>query len=179
MSHGLADAGEERLLGVVMGAALEKTMFAVRREDFGADFVFGVATAAYQIEGGQTDGRKSSIWDTFAATPGNTKNGESGSVACDHYARWRGDLDLIKDGGFSAYRFSFAWPRLIPDGTGAVNAKGIAFYDRLIDGMLERNLRDALSLGFALGAAGPRRLDESRYRELVRRLCRGRCSPLW
>ena len=69
-------------------------MFSVQRKDFGAGFVFGVATAAYQIEGGQTDGRGSSIWDTFAATPGNTKNGESGRVACDHYNRWRSDLDL-------------------------------------------------------------------------------------
>ncbi|HWO12423.1 MAG TPA: GH1 family beta-glucosidase, partial [Polyangiaceae bacterium] len=121
-------------------------MFSVQRKDFGAGFVFGVATAAYQIEGGQTDGRGSSIWDTFAATPGNTKNGESGRVACDHYNRWRSDLDLIAAGGFDAYRFSFAWPRLLPDGTGAVNEKGMAFYDRLIDGMLERNIRPFATL---------------------------------
>jgi beta-glucosidase len=121
-------------------------MFSVQRKDFGKDFVFGAATAAYQIEGGQVDGRESSIWDSFAATPGNTKNGESGVVACDHYGRWRTDLDLIKNAGFDAYRFSFAWPRLIPNGTGSVNPEGIAFYDRLIDGMLERNIRPFATL---------------------------------
>lgn len=121
-------------------------MFSVQRKDFRAEFVFGVATAAYQIEGGQTDGRGSSIWDTFAATPGNTKNGESGRVACDHHTRWPEDLDLIKEGGFDAYRFSFAWPRLLPDGVGAVNPKGLAFYDRLIDGMLERNIQPFATL---------------------------------
>ena len=121
-------------------------MFSVQRKDFGTEFVFGVATAAYQIEGGQTDGRGSSIWDTFAATPGNTRNGESGRVACDHYERWRDDLDLIASGGFDAYRFSFAWPRLLPDGTGSVNEKGLAFYDRLIDAMLERGIRPFATL---------------------------------
>src|SRR3954468_12343714 len=105
-------------------------MLSVEREEFGRDFVFGVATAAYQIEGGQRQGRGSCIWDTFAATPGNTKNGESGAVACDHYTRWPEDLDLIRAGGFDAYRFSFAWPRLIPEGTGSANPEGISFYDR-------------------------------------------------
>jgi beta-glucosidase len=121
-------------------------MFSVKRSDFGKDFVFGVATAAYQIEGGQLDGRHSSIWDTFAATPGNTKNGESGETACDHYFRWKTDLDLIREGGFDAYRFSFAWPRLLPEGTGALNPDGVDFYDRLIDGMLERNIRPFATL---------------------------------
>ena len=121
-------------------------MFSLQRSDFGSDFVFGVATAAYQIEGGQGDGRQSSIWDTFGATPGNTKNGETGQAACDHYFRWRGDLDLIQGGGFDAYRFSFAWPRLIPEGVGRVNPEGLAFYDRLIDGMLERGIRPFATL---------------------------------
>ena len=121
-------------------------MFSLQRSDFGSDFVFGVATAAYQIEGGQGDGRQSSIWDTFGATPGNTKNGETGQAACDHYFRWRGDLDLIQGGGFDAYRFSFAWPRLIPEGIGRVNPEGLAFYDRLIDGMLERGIRPFATL---------------------------------
>src|ERR1700754_105091 len=116
-------------------------MFTVDRKDFGPNFVFGTATAAYQIEGGQTDGRGPCIWDTFAATPGNVKNRDDGSVACDHYNRWPEDLDLIRDGGFDAYRFSLAWPRLIPEGTGAVNPKGLEFYDRLIDGMLERGIK--------------------------------------
>jgi beta-glucosidase len=121
-------------------------MFSVQRSDFGQDFVFGVATAAYQIEGGQLDGRQSSIWDTFAATPGNTRNGESGATACDHYFRWKNDLDLIREGGFDAYRFSFAWPRLLPEGTGPLNPQGVDFYDRLLDGMLERNIRPFATL---------------------------------
>jgi beta-glucosidase len=121
-------------------------VFSVQRKDFGADFVFGVATAAYQIEGGQSDGRGSSIWDTFGATPGNTRNGETGREACDHYHRWPADLDLIRDGGFNGYRFSFAWPRLMPLGTGAPHPQGIEFYDRLIDGMLERGIRPFATL---------------------------------
>ena len=116
-------------------------MFSVNRRDFGPNFVFGTATSSYQIEGGQTDGRGMATWDTFAATPGNVKGTVGGEVADDHYNRWPEDLDLIRDAGFDAYRFSFAWPRLIPEGTGAVNQAGIDFYDRLIDGMLERNLK--------------------------------------
>ncbi|HEY4200997.1 MAG TPA: GH1 family beta-glucosidase [Devosiaceae bacterium] len=121
-------------------------MFTVERRDFGPNFIFGTATAAYQIEGGQTDGRGTSIWDSFAQTPGNVKNRDTGLTACDHYNRWPVDLDLIRDGGFNGYRFSFAWPRLIPEGTGALNDKGIAFYDRLIDGMLERNIQPFATL---------------------------------
>jgi beta-glucosidase len=121
-------------------------MFSVDRGQFGPNFVFGTATAAYQIEGGQTDGRGSCIWDTFAATPGNVKNADDGKTACDHYNRWPGDLDLIRDGGFDGYRFSLAWPRLIPEGTGAINQAGIDFYDRLIDGMLERGLKPFATL---------------------------------
>ena len=121
-------------------------MFSVDRKDFGPNFVFGAATAAYQIEGGQTDGRGSCIWDTFAATPGNVKNADDGREATDHYNRWPEDLDLIRDGGFDGYRFSFAWPRLIPEGTGAVNQAGLDFYDRLIDGMLERGIKPFATL---------------------------------
>ncbi len=116
-------------------------MFSVDRKDFGPNFVFGTATASYQIEGGQTDGRGPAIWDTFAATPGNVKGGATGAIADDHYNRWPEDLDLLRDGGFDGYRFSFAWPRLIPEGTGAVNQAGVDFYDRLIDGMLERGIK--------------------------------------
>jgi beta-glucosidase len=121
-------------------------MFTVERKDFGPNFIFGTATAAYQIEGGQTDGRGPSIWDSFAATPGNVKNADTGLIACDHYHRWPEDLDLIRDGGFDGYRFSLAWPRLIPEGTGAVNQQGLDFYDRLIDGMLERGLKPFATL---------------------------------
>ncbi len=121
-------------------------MFSVDRGQFGPNFVFGAATAAYQIEGGQIDGRGSCIWDTFAATPGNVKQADDGKTACDHYHLWPQDLDLIRDGGFDGYRFSLAWPRLIPEGTGAVNQAGIDFYDRLIDGMLERGLKPFATL---------------------------------
>ncbi len=113
---------------------------------FPKGFDFGVATAAYQIEGGQTDGRGPCIWDSFAATGRNVIGKEDGRQACDHYHLWPQDLDLIRDGGFNSYRFSFAWPRLIPEGRGAVNAKGIAFYDRLIDGMLERGIKPNATL---------------------------------
>lgn len=121
-------------------------MFSVQRQDFGPNFIFGTATSAYQIEGGHVDGRGPSIWDSFSATPGNVKQAQGGAVACDHYHLWPTDLDLIRDGGFDAYRFSFAWPRLIPEGTGAVNAAGLDFYDRLIDGMLERGLKPYATL---------------------------------
>ena len=121
-------------------------MFSVERKDLGPGFLFGAATAAYQIEGGQVDGRGPSIWDSFAATPGNVKQAATGHIACDHYNRWPEDLDLIRDGGFDAYRFSFAWPRLIPEGTGATNQAGIDFYDRLIDGMLERGIKPYATL---------------------------------
>jgi len=121
-------------------------MFSIERKDFGPDFTFGVATAAYQIEGGQRDGRGPSIWDSFSKTPGNVFNGDTGVDACNHYELWPQDLDLIRDGGFDGYRFSFAWPRLIPEGTGAVNQAGVDFYDRLIDGMLERGIKPFATL---------------------------------
>ncbi|RUT31231.1 beta-glucosidase [Arsenicitalea aurantiaca] len=121
-------------------------MFSVERKDFGPDFVFGTATSAYQIEGGQGDGRGASIWDSFSATPGNVRGRATGAIACDHYTRWSEDLDLVRDAGFGAYRFSFAWPRLIPEGRGALNEKGFAFYDRLVDGMLERGIKPFATL---------------------------------
>jgi len=121
-------------------------MFGLSREDFGPGFVFGTATSAYQIEGGQADGRGSSIWDSFSATPGNIADGSTGAVACDHYHRWAEDLDLVRGAGFDAYRFSLAWPRILPDGVGAPNAAGIAFYDRLIDGLLARGLKPFATL---------------------------------
>ena len=117
--------------------------FSFTRSGFPDDFTFGTATAAFQIEGGQgpETGRGPSIWDDFCATPGNVKGGHDGTVACDHYNRWESDLDLLKEGGFGAYRFSFAWPRIQPAGSGALNETGLDFYDRLIDGMLERGLK--------------------------------------
>ncbi len=108
---------------------------------FPADFVWGVATASYQIEGAvDEDGRGPSIWDTFASTPGNIDDGATGAVACDHYHRWEQDLDLMKRLGLNGYRFSIAWPRVIPSGDGAVNQAGLDFYERLVDGLLERGI---------------------------------------
>jgi beta-glucosidase len=106
-------------------------------EELPADFVWGVATSAYQIEGAvAADGRRPSIWDTFSHTPGKTWGGESGDPACDHYHRYADDVSLMANLGLRAYRFSVAWPRVQPTGRGAANAAGVAFYDRLIDELL-------------------------------------------
>ncbi|MFL2001140.1 GH1 family beta-glucosidase [Microbacterium sp. A1-JK] len=114
---------------------------------FPEGFTFGSATASYQVEGAaQEDGRLPSIWDTFSKTPGRVWNGDTGDVACDHYHRWESDLDLMKDLGLDAYRFSIAWPRIVPAGTGAVNQAGIDFYSRLVDGLLERGIRPVATL---------------------------------
>ena len=112
------------------------------RSDFAADFLWGCATSSYQIEGaGTEDGRVESIWDRFAATPGKVRDGSNGSVACDHYHRWPEDFDIGRDMGLDAYRFSIAWPRIF-SGVGArPNPKGLDFYARLVDGMLERGLQ--------------------------------------
>ncbi|MFM2175617.1 MAG: hypothetical protein RLZZ527_693 [Actinomycetota bacterium] len=104
-------------------------------------FTWGVATSSYQIEGAaDIDGRGPSIWDTFSRIPGAIANGDNGDIACDHYHRYNEDLDLMKWLGVNAYRFSIAWPRVLPDGTGALNKKGVDFYNRLIDGALERGI---------------------------------------
>ncbi|MFI5495895.1 GH1 family beta-glucosidase [Actinoplanes sp. NPDC051859] len=108
---------------------------------FPPNFLWGVSTASYQIEGAvQEDGRGPSIWDTFSHTPGRTHEGDTGDVACDHYHRWAQDADLIADLGVGAYRFSIAWPRVQPAGTGPINDKGLDFYDRLVDGLLVRGI---------------------------------------
>ena len=107
---------------------------------FPENFIWGAATAAYQIEGGATaDGRGPSIWDVFSHTPGKTHNGDTGDVACDHYNRLDEDLDLIA-GLCKHYRFSISWTRILPGGTGDVNPAGVAFYNRLIDGLLARGV---------------------------------------
>ena len=104
-------------------------------------FAWGVATSAYQVEGAVAeDGRGPSIWDTFTHTPGRIADGANGDVACDHYHRWREDIAIMRSLGVNAYRFSIAWPRVVPDGSGAVNAAGLAFYDRLVDGLLEAGI---------------------------------------
>ena len=114
----------------------------IRRGDFASDFRWGCSTSSYQIEGAvHEDGRGESIWDRFCKTPGTIRDGSSGAVACDHYHRWPEDLDLARKLGVNAYRFSIAWPRIFPAGRGGPpNAKGLDFYSRLVDGMLERGL---------------------------------------
>ncbi|WP_216324770.1 GH1 family beta-glucosidase [Deinococcus aestuarii] len=102
-----------------------------------SDFLWGAATAAYQIEGAVREGgRGASIWDTFSHTRGHVKGGDNGDVACDHYHRYREDVALMRDLGLTAYRFSIAWPRIQPEGRGRANEAGLAFYDRLVDELL-------------------------------------------
>ncbi len=110
-------------------------------------FIWGVATSSYQIEGAANiDGRGESIWDTFCRVPGKVANGDNGDVACDHYHRYKEDLDLMKWLGVDAYRFSVSWTRVIPNGTGAINQAGLDFYDRVIDGTLERGIEPWLTM---------------------------------
>jgi beta-glucosidase len=108
---------------------------------------FGAATAAYQVEGAAREGgRGPSIWDDFCALPGRVAGGDSGEVACDHYHRWRADLDLMASLGLETYRFSIAWPRVQPDGRGKLNRRGVAFYRRLVEGCLERGIEPVATL---------------------------------
>ncbi len=110
-------------------------------------FTFGTSTASYQIEGAvAADGRGPSIWDTFTAEPGRIADGSSGAEACDHYHRWPEDVALMKELGAGGYRFSIAWPRIQPTGRGKVNPKGLAFYDKLVDGLLEAGVEPMATL---------------------------------
>ena len=114
---------------------------------FPKHFVWGVATSAFQIEGGASaDGKGPSIWDTFCRQPGAIADGSDGDVACDHYHRWEADLDMIASLGVNAYRFSVSWPRVQPLGSGAWNEAGLAFYERLVDGLLARGIQPHLTL---------------------------------
>jgi beta-glucosidase len=106
-------------------------------KQFKKGFVWGASTASYQIEGAaREDGRGPSIWDTFSHTPGKVANGDTGDVACDHYHRYPEDISLMKRLGISSYRFSTAWPRILPQGKGQVNQAGLDFCDRLVDSLL-------------------------------------------
>jgi beta-glucosidase len=110
-------------------------------------FVWGAATAAYQIEGASRgDGRGESIWDRFSHTPGKTAKGDTGDNACDHYHRWPQDIQLMRELGLHAYRFSVAWPRILPSGTGAINEAGLAFYERLVDALLTAGITPWVTL---------------------------------
>ena len=114
---------------------------------FPADFLWGAATAAYQIEGAvEADGRGRSIWDTFSHTPGRVRDGDTGDVAADHYHRWRDDVALMADLGLRSYRFSISWPRVQPGGRGPANQKGLDFYQALVDELLEHGIEPWVTL---------------------------------
>src|SRR5690348_8179287 len=114
---------------------------------FPENFRWGTATASYQIEGAfDEDGRGPSIWDTFSHTPGKVLHGDTGDVAVDHYHRVEEDLGHLAELGVGAYRFSLAWPRIQPAGSGPVNQAGLDFYRRLVDGLLERGIAPVATL---------------------------------
>ena len=154
---------------MTMHAPLASASKTPARGQFPASFLWGAATSSYQIEGAVTaDGRGESIWDRFCATPGKIADGSSGAVACDHYHRWRDDVEMMRQIGLAAYRFSIAWPRVLPTGVGTVNRPGLDFYDRLVDVLLEAgiapmptlyhwDLPQALEDQWRLAGAGDRR----------------------
>src|SRR5436305_200755 len=134
---------------------------------FPSDFVWGAATASYQIEGAtHEDGRGESVWDRFCATPGKVRSGDNGDVACDFFHRYRNDVKLMKELGLDAFRFSIAWPRVLPNGRGEVNQAGLDFYDRLVDELLANGIEPFATLFHwdspqALEAAGGWRARET------------------
>ena len=114
---------------------------------FPAGFVWGAATASYQIEGAwREDGKGESIWDRFSHTPGKIENGDTGDVAADHYHRWQSDIQVMAELGLKAYRFSIAWPRILPQGRGKVEPRGLDFYNRLVDGLLAAGIQPWVTL---------------------------------
>jgi beta-glucosidase len=132
---------------LALGRSLRANPAFTEEAAFPADFVWGASTSSYQIEGAvDADGRGKSIWDVFSHTPGKVIGGDTGDVACDHYHRWRDDIELLARGGFTAYRFSTAWPRILPAGEGDVEPRGLDFYDRLVDGLIARGITPWLCL---------------------------------
>ena len=114
---------------------------------FPAGFMFGASTSAYQIEGAaHADGRRPSIWDTFSHAQGRVTHGDTGDIACDHYHRLESDLDVVAELGLDCYRFSVAWPRVIPDGAGQVNQDGLDFYRRVVAGLHARGIKPMATL---------------------------------
>ena len=110
-------------------------------------FLWGTATASYQIEGALSeDGRGPSIWDTFCRAPGKVLHGDTGDIACDHYHRWPEDVSLMAGLGLNSYRLSVAWPRAQPDGSGPLNQRGLDFYRRLLDGLADHGITPAVTL---------------------------------
>jgi beta-glucosidase len=148
---------------------------------FPRNFIWGAATAAYQIEGGwNEDGKGESIWDRFAHTPGRIMNGDSGDTACDSYHRWRDDIALMQTMNLASYRFSISWPRIQPTGSGPANSRGLDYYSRLVDALLEARIRPFVTLYHwdlpqALEDAGgwPNRDTASRFADYAERMARG------
>ena len=147
----------------------------VKKNLFPKDFIWGTATASYQIEGAwNEDGKGESIWDRFSHTAGKITNGDTGDVACDHYHLWRNDLGIMQELGLKNYRFSISWPRVLPNGSGKVNQAGLDFYSNLVDGMLEKGIQPFITLYHwdlpqVLQEAGgwPGRIIVERYVEYV------------
>jgi beta-glucosidase len=129
------------------GGVLQASSAAKVERMFPEGFLWGASTSSYQIEGAvHRDGRGPSVWDVFSRKPGRVQNGDTGDIACDHYHRWREDIDLLSEGGFNAYRFSTSWSRIMPFGAGAIEDRGLDFYDRLVDGLLAKGLTPWLCL---------------------------------
>ena len=119
----------------------------IRKIQFPKDFLWGSATSAYQIEGSPlADGAGPSVWHRFSHTPGRVQDGDNADITCDHYRRWEGDVDLMQSLGMNSYRFSIAWGRVLPDGTGRVNEAGLDFYERLVDRLLSRGIQPMVTL---------------------------------
>ncbi|AWU97555.1 GH1 family beta-glucosidase [Azospirillum ramasamyi] len=137
-----AAAGTGAMAALTRGGVHAASDSAAPTVAFPDGFLWGVSTSSYQIEGAVAeDGRGPSVWDTFSHSYGRIANGDTGDVACDHYHRYAEDVELMARAGMRAYRFSIAWPRILPTGTGAVNAKGLDFYDRLTDALLAKGIQ--------------------------------------
>src|SRR5277367_1608575 len=142
-----ACSGSSKAITATKAGAAVRQFSSSAETSFPKGFFWGATTAAYQIEGAwQEDGKGESIWDRFAHTPGKIKNGDTGDVACDSYHRWREDIALMRAMNLNSYRFSIAWPRIQPSGSGAANAKGIDYYSRLVDALLEARIRPLVTL---------------------------------
>ena len=127
--------------------SIKRSVRCTERDDWPRDFIWGVSTSSFQIEGAaREDGRGPSIWDSFLRGRARVANRDTGDIACDHYHRYAEDIALMKSLGVQAYRFSVAWPRLLPEGRGSANEAGLAFYDRLIDALLEARIEPWLCL---------------------------------
>ena len=144
-------------------------------------FLWGVAASAYQIEGAYNeDGKGESIWDRFTRWEAHILNGDNGDIACDHYHRYREDVALIKSLGIPSYGFSIAWTRILPEGRGAVNQKGLDFYSRLVDELLAAEIQPKVTLfhwDLPQALAGPGRMALARHRRVLCRVCPYRLRP--